>query len=175
MRKTIAILSGVILLLVVNWNIFERERILENGQIVILELAPIDPRSLMQGDYMALRFKIADEIFGRGEPSPEISDGHIIVKLDDRGVGQNPRMATDHPLGTQEVSLRYRVRNGQAKFATNGFFFEEGRAAEYTQARYGEFRVSSSGEMLLTHLLGENRERLGTASRSELKKASSAK
>jgi len=65
MRKTIAVLSGLMLLLVVNWSIFERERILKNGQLVILELAPIDPRSLMQGDYMALRFKIAEEMFGR--------------------------------------------------------------------------------------------------------------
>lgn len=175
MRKTIAVLSGLMLILAVNWSIFERERILKNGQLVILELAPIDPRSLMQGDYMALRFKIADEIFGRGESKPEMTDGQMIVKLDDQRVGQYPRIATGGPLGTQEVSLRYRVRNGQAKFATNGFFFEEGRADEYAKARYGEFRVSSSGEMLLTHLLGENRERLGTSSRSDLKKASSAK
>jgi len=104
-----------------------------------------------------------------------MSDGHIVVTLDDRKVGQYPRKASDGPLGTQEVSLRYRIRNGQAKFATNGFFFEEGRASEYAQARYGEFKVSPSGEMLLTHLLGENRERLGTSSSSKLDKVPSVK
>jgi len=30
-------------------------------QVVYLELAPVDPRSLIQGDYMALRFALARE------------------------------------------------------------------------------------------------------------------
>src|SRR5690606_19512775 len=34
------------------------ERTLRDGQLVLLELAPVDPRSLMQGDYMALRFAV---------------------------------------------------------------------------------------------------------------------
>ncbi|XOT97907.1 GDYXXLXY domain-containing protein, partial [Alcaligenes pakistanensis] len=29
------------------------------GQTVLLELAPVDPRSLMQGDYMSLNFALS--------------------------------------------------------------------------------------------------------------------
>jgi uncharacterized membrane-anchored protein len=47
------------------------------------------------------------------------------------------------------------------KFATNAYFFQEGTAKAYQRARYGEFRVSPSGELLLTHLRGEQLERLG--------------
>src|SRR5690606_24345673 len=45
-----------IVLLVVNTGIYQREQILQQGQTAVLALAPVDPRSLMQGDYMALRF-----------------------------------------------------------------------------------------------------------------------
>jgi len=59
------------------------------------------------------------------------------------------------------VALRYRVRAGRVKFATNAFFFEEGTGARYQRARYGEFRVAPSGELLLTGLRGADLERLG--------------
>jgi uncharacterized membrane-anchored protein len=52
------------------------------------------------------------------------------------------------------VLLRYRVRNGELKFATNAFFFQEGTAKRYEGARYGEFRVAPDGELLLTGLRG---------------------
>jgi len=38
------------------------ERILSDGRVLLLELAPVDPRSLMQGDYMALQFAAVDDI-----------------------------------------------------------------------------------------------------------------
>lgn len=51
--------------------------------------------------------------------------------------------------------------DGRVKFATNAFFFQEGHAKYYAGARYGEFRVAPSGELLLTHLRDEKLERLG--------------
>ena len=57
--------------------------------------------------------------------------------------------------------LRYRIRNDQVKFASNAFFFEEGSAQHYQPARYGEFRVSADGEMLLTNLRGADLAVLG--------------
>ncbi|MBK9990865.1 MAG: GDYXXLXY domain-containing protein [Verrucomicrobia bacterium] len=161
MRKIIAVAAGLLMLLAVNWSILGREALLKNGQVVLLDLAPVDPRSLMQGDYMALRFKVADQLFGRGVTPKETEDGRIIVKLDEHGVGNFVRRDDGKPLGAGEVALRYRIRNSQVKFATNGFFFQEGHASDYQHARYGEFRVAPSGDLLLTHLRGEKLERLG--------------
>src|SRR2546427_1227855 len=62
---------------------------------------------------------------------------------------------TGTPLAPNEVLLRYRVRGGQVKFATNAFFFQEGTAKRYEGARYGEFRVAPDGELLLTGLRGK--------------------
>jgi len=157
MRKAIAIGAGVLLLVLANWAVFEREQQLTEGRVVLLELAPVDPRSLMQGDYMALRFTTADSI-GRDK---DLADGRVIVRLDERGVGSFVRRDRGEPLAEREVALRYRVRDGRVKFATNAFFFQEGRARDYQGARFGEFRVAPSGDLLLTGLRGGNLELLG--------------
>ena len=44
------------------FGIFSKEQIIRNGQHVFLQLRPVDPRSLMQGDYMALGFVVTDDI-----------------------------------------------------------------------------------------------------------------
>jgi uncharacterized membrane-anchored protein len=160
MRKAIAIIAGLAVLAAANYTIYSRERQLAEGAVVLLELAPVDPRSLMQGDYMALRFKAADDAFGRTTVKT-VEDGHIIVKVDERGVGSFVRRDGGEPLAPGEVRLRYRIRNEQVKFATNAFFFQEGHAKHYERARYGEFRVASSGDLMLTNLRGEKLERLG--------------
>jgi uncharacterized membrane-anchored protein len=127
---------------------------------VLLELAPVDPRSLMQGDYMALRFQFANEAWAPvgGEHA---RDGRVVLALDERGVGKFVRVDDGTLLGAQEFVMRYRMRNGQPKFATNAFFFQEGTGERYARARYGEFRVSPSGDSILTGLRGEKLEVLG--------------
>ena len=160
MRKALAIVAGLAILGVANWTIYQRERQLAEGAVVLLELAPVDPRSLMQGDYMALRFKVVDDAFGRGRLE-DLRDGRIVVKPDARGVGVFVRRDGGEPLAAGEQRLRYRVRRGQVKFATNAYFFQEGTAQLYQRARYGEFRATPRGELLLTHLRDEALARLG--------------
>jgi uncharacterized membrane-anchored protein len=160
MRKAIVVLAGLIVLAAVNWTIRLREGLIATGTVVRLQLAPVDPRSLMQGDYMALRFQVADEALRR-RSDIKAEDGRIVVKADDKGVARYVRHDAGEPLGAGEVLLRYRVREGHVKFATNAWFFQEGHAKHYERARYGEFRVAPSGEMLLVAMLGEAQQRLG--------------
>ncbi|MCX7067098.1 MAG: GDYXXLXY domain-containing protein [Methylococcales bacterium] len=151
MRKLIVVLTGVLLLVVVNVTIYQREQLRTQGRVVLLELVPVDPRSLMQGDYMALNFAVVNAAFPNRQ-NTESKDGLLVVTLNERGVASFKRLADTTPLATNEVVLKYRTRNDQVKFATNAFFFEEGQAQQYQVARYGEFRVSADGEMLLTNL-----------------------
>jgi uncharacterized membrane-anchored protein len=151
MRKAVALLAGLALLAFVNFGIYQRERLLTGGRVVLLRLAPIDPRSLMQGDYMRLNFEAARQAFpfdGRDK----LHDGKMVVALDAHDVGTFLRLAGTGPLAPGEVALRYRVRNGEPNFATNAFFFEEGQSGAFAQAQYGEFRVDPDGEMILTGL-----------------------
>ena len=170
MRSAIAFLACAVILGLVNYSIGAKERHLENGKVVYLELAPIDPRSLMQGDYMALRFKIANDArpaldrsgidrWGR-VGALAAADGRIVANLDPASVATFRRLDDGSPLGSNEIALRYRVRAGEIKFATNGYFFEEGTDKRYEGARYGEFRVSPDGELLLTGLRGKDLQAL---------------
>jgi uncharacterized membrane-anchored protein len=163
MRKWIALGVGLLLLAIANYAIYGKERLLAEGRVALLELAPVDPRSLMQGDYMALRFKVADNIFAR--QGDKLEDGHAIVELDARGVGHFSRMDDGAPLGANELRMRYRVRDGKVKFATNAFFFQEGEAKIYESALYGEFRVDANGDSLLTGMRGKDLALLGPGRR----------
>ena len=160
MRKVLAVLAGLAVLGAANWAIYGREKQLAEGAVVLLELAPVDPRSLMQGDYMALRFKVTEDAF-RSLPGETQDDGRVVLAVDERGVARFTRFDDGTPLAPGEIVMRYRVRNNTPKFATNAFFFQEGHAEFYARARYGEFRVSASGEAILTGLRGETLDVLG--------------
>ena len=163
MRKQIALVAGLIVLAVANYTIYDREQLSTDGRVVLLQLAPVDPRSLMQGDYMALRFQAATAAFGFGDVEDSVQDGYLVLALDTHRVGTFRRFDDGSPLAENEVRMRYRIRNRQPQFATNAFFFQEGKAELYTTARYGEFRVGPDGEAILTELRDEEFRLLGKA------------
>jgi uncharacterized membrane-anchored protein len=150
MVRRILVVAALIVLGAVNWSIFAKERIKTNGERVFLALAPVDPRSIMQGDYMALRFEIVNDI--RTEAS-----GSVPLRVDSNGV------ATLNPdPGADGLRIRYRIRNGQVWLGTNAYFFEEGTAEQYEGARFGEFRVDrESGEAVLVGLADKDLKRMG--------------
>ena len=162
MRRLIIAIAGALVLAVANVGIYQKESLVESGRVVLLQLAPVDPRSLMQGDYMALRFKVADDAF-RGVERETLADGQIVLTMDERNVGSFARFDNGGPLASNEVVIRYRVRDGSPKFATNAYFFQEGTAGLYAGARFGEFRVSSSGDAILTRMRNDKLEPLGPA------------
>jgi uncharacterized membrane-anchored protein len=147
MSPRVFIIAGAVLVFgAVNFSIFGKERIKSGGEVVYLELAPVDPRSLMQGDYMALRFQLARAIEANVKPLPmEGTFGTVTIALDNRRVAS---LGTSGPL-----KIRYRMRNGAVWLGTNAFFFEEGTGDRYAHAHFGEFRVDpDSGEAVLVDL-----------------------
>lgn len=173
----VAIVGLLIVLVVVNLGIKKYETHLATAQKMLLQLAPVDPRSLMQGDYMALDYAISEQIMAAIEQQLAATDnqkqidtlynlsqdGLVVIKKDPQGVGHFVRLL-DQPkedpltLAKDELLLAYRLRHGQLKIATNAFFFEEGQAAAFEQAKYGLFRVNDKGEPLLTHLVNSEFE-----------------
>ena len=169
-RGILGVLAGIAILVLINLSIMGKEDVLASGKIAYLQLAPVDPRSLMQGDYMALNFGVTGSVMGavtqeasteEGYSAPKAQDGHIVVKLDSKGIANFERIHAGGELAADEILMQFRVRNGQVKFATNGFFFQEGTADLYSNARFGKFRVSPDGELLLTAMADENLKILG--------------
>jgi uncharacterized membrane-anchored protein len=156
-RVMVMALAGA--LLVVNALIVQKERVLDTGEPVLVELHPVDPRSLMQGDYMTLRYRIADR-FGA-----HARDGRMVVRLDERGVADFVRWDDGQPLQAGERLLRYRERDGGVRLGAEAFFFEEGKGELYARARFGELRVTKRGDAVLVGLRDGERNRLGRALR----------
>ena len=161
MKRTLWIWIGLAWVLgSAGWGVWSNERILTAGRVVVLELAPIDPRSLMQGDYMALNYALNTAL--RQKNARE--DAYAVVRLDDRQVATLVRVQAElntEPLAADEVAIRYRFRQNRVHIATNAFFFQEGHEPEFRIARYGEFRVGRNGEPRLTALLDGELKRLG--------------
>jgi uncharacterized membrane-anchored protein len=139
---------GLALVLIgVNYTIYARERLLAQGEMVLLELAPVDPRSLMQGDYMALNFRVATQLPRGDDERP--SQGQVVIRRAGNGVAEFVRMHAGEALAPDERVLDYRVRDGRVRIVTNAWFFEEGKGGRFSVARYGEFRLAPSGQALL--------------------------
>ncbi|HRP24881.1 GDYXXLXY domain-containing protein [Thauera sp.] len=144
--------------------IHSKEAIIAQGQVVRLELAPVDPRSLMQGDYMALRFAIDNALpapHARGREPPRFA----VVALDEQARASLAGLAQQGVVEPGQVAMRIRRRDGGFSVGPNAFFFQEGTAADFEAARWGEFRVAPDGTALLTHLLDGELHRLGAVRR----------
>ena len=161
MRKWLILLCAVLILAVVNFGIWQNEKLIKNGKIVLLELAPLDPRSLMQGDYMALEFAMADAISAQLTDTDTSINGQVIVELDQQRRAKFVGVDQQQPLADGQLRLQFRLRHGQVKLATNAFFFQEGTGEIYESAKYGLFRVGQDGNLLLTHLVDEQLHPLG--------------
>lgn len=159
--KIISVLGLLVILLAVNWSIYRQEQVLTQGKTVLLKLMPVDPRSLMQGDYMALNFELTNQIRSQliqqntdtvspGKLKPQ--DGYVVVKINQNQEGEFVRIDNGKALAENELRLFFRVRQGKVKFASNGFFFQEGKASEYENAKFGEFKVGEDGNLLLVDL-----------------------
>lgn len=148
------VLFGVlaIILILANYLIISKERILADGQTMLLELAPRDPRSIMQGDYMALRYRMASTIGGQSKGLTE--EGRVVVNVDDNNVARFGRVyKKGETLAGDEALLFYRKRHGVVKIASDAFYFQEQHGEFYRAARYGKVRVSDAGEAVLIGLV----------------------
>lgn len=152
----------VLVLVVVNGAILRKQAVIDSGRTVFLKLAPVDPRSLMQGDYMVLNYAINRNGQDREIREAMPTRGRLILRLDVRGVGAFHRLdeADGVELQEDEVPLKYRKSRRGFRFGIESFFFEEGAAGIYNGAKYAELRVSPNGVPVLVDLRGENLEKL---------------
>ncbi|NLY64998.1 MAG: DUF4401 domain-containing protein [Alcaligenaceae bacterium] len=157
-------LSAALVLAVANWGIWSNETILRTGQRVILPLAPVDPRSLMQGDYMALNFELIGQLSKARQSRDNTGYEYAILESDENGVFSLAGISQNYPdmiLANQKtVVMRYKTDGYRVSLSSHEYFFPEGKADHFAQAKYGEFRVNKKGKALLSGLLDENLNRL---------------
>jgi uncharacterized membrane-anchored protein len=159
-RWMIALTGLALILVLANWDIAQKRSVIASGQLLLLELRPVDPRSLMQGDYMRLGLAEA------AMPSTTVIEdlpyrGTVILTLDDNKVGRFARLDDGSPLKVDELRVQYRRHDewglGRLDYGAQSFFFQEGDAGRYERARYAMVRVAEDGSTVLTDLADEDR------------------
>ena len=156
-RTFIILLNLILILIYVNYGIFSKENTLKDGQLVLLELAPVDPRSLIQGDYMSLRYAMAEDL---NSNISAISKGYCVLALDSNGVGKKIRLQEKTtPIQNGEYLIKYRKRAyKELAIGAESYFFQEGTAEQYEKAKYGGLRIDQKGNSILVGLYDENKK-----------------
>jgi len=158
--KSALLLAALLVLGIAVWAAFGMERIVRHGQSVLIELAPVDPRSLMQGDYMALSFAI-DRKLPRRQPTAALPR-YAYVNLDAQGRASFVATGDQLPAPEGQIALRLRAQGRRgSSIGPNAFFFQEGHGAIYEAAKWGELRVAANGTALLVSLRDANLQVLG--------------
>ena len=157
--KTLLILLNLfIVLVVINHSVIKKEKVLSDGELILLELTPVDPRSLMQGDYMRLNYSISG-----GITNYSISKrGFCVVVLDENRIAKRVRLQEDKtPLNTNEFMIEYNNKQWNTiSIGAEAFFFQEGEAQKYEAAEYGGLKVDPEGNSVLIGLYDANRKKI---------------
>jgi uncharacterized membrane-anchored protein len=162
LARILLLLGGLALVLVIaNRDILAKRQTIAEGRLVLLEIRPADPRSLLQGDYMALRY--AEQLMPQEEVAATLPRaGTAIVALDPDGVARFVRIDDDAALAAGEQRLRFKHARGSGtlQYGAEAFFFQEGDAALYNDAKYGVLRVDADGNSVLVGLADAGRNML---------------
>ena len=156
----ILILFGTlaVFLYFVNTGIMSAENNIKNATVAYFELAPVDPRSLIQGDYMTLRYAIEND--ARDVVTGNRDRGQFVLSIDDNQVAHFERRYVEgETLADNEIAVNFYARSSwSVRVGVDSFFFQEGQAEAYNVAEYAEVRILDDGGVMLIHLADENRE-----------------
>ncbi len=148
---------------------------LAHSDSIYVKLKPVDPRSILQGDYMALNYELyftglppVLEINADRLPSDAVkayfynkSSVLSYVQLDaQRKVIQtrfDPQLLNDYPDASAKLVLRNPNNTFEGLYpAARSFLFAEGLEPCYRNAQFAELKVRENGQPLLVNLVGEN-------------------
>ncbi|MCF5840452.1 GDYXXLXY domain-containing protein [Aeromonas veronii] len=161
-RQLALLLSGLAILAGINATVWRYEYAMSSGEVVLLRLAPVDPRSLMQGDYMRLNYEIARELTSRdARATQDKGSDTLVIRLDAHQVATLVADGKPDRLASDERLLQVHQSERQWQIGPDAYFFEEGSGEQYEAARYGEFRLQADGKTLLVGLRDEAYQPIG--------------
>lgn len=154
-------LCALLSLGLVNGLIWQKEGLIAQGRPVFVKLAPVDPRSLIQGDYMRLNYALPSrpavaDIAGPWQARPRVEG-----RLDERGVLADIRLLGPNEAPTPGLQLlELSPVNGHWTLVSDAWYFQEGQEPLFRAAAYGEFRALPDGRALLVGLADKDLRRL---------------
>ena len=134
-----------------------REASLRTGTEVVLQTVPVDPRSLLQGDYAILDYEIAS-LRGASRDWPVGQQVYVVLE-ERRDVWRDVHYRTNRPPSTR-VFIRGRVdRPGHVDFGIGTYFLPEGTGRIIENARDVKVvaKISTEGDAVIKDVLVDGR------------------
>ncbi len=135
MRNWLMLGFGVLIVGLLNFGVVQKEQVIADGTSVYLELRPVDPRSLLQGDFMRLGFEVENDLSSSIE-GKKIRSGFAIVKQDANGVAQFVRLDDGSKLADDEFAVHFTKTSSRPTLVPNSFLFQEGEGSDFESAKY---------------------------------------
>ncbi len=133
---------AILIIVAFIFSISSKEKIISDGEIIYLALAPVDPRSIMQGDYMRLRYEIETE-------RAKTKTGYLILELDDKNIASFVKFNDNTTITQKQIMFKYIAKGSRVNIAPSSFLFQQGLREVYQRAKYGIFRVSDKQHLLV--------------------------
>jgi uncharacterized membrane-anchored protein len=158
-RTTVWLLAAVTLLQLgfLSAQTARSEWHLAHGQTIKLELAPVDPRSMLQGDYVILSYEVSRPEWDEAQWNRLESKGKaaLVLAPDGAGVYRLERLYEEgSSLQEGEVLIRGKWDGYRGfDFGIEHYFIPEGTGIDLVnQVRYAEVKLSSKGDAILVRL-----------------------
>ncbi|AXY59439.1 GDYXXLXY domain-containing protein [Acinetobacter sp. WCHAc010052] len=176
MKKNIPLVIAILSVVFFLGLILKNEQHLKHSDSIYIQLAPVDPRSLIQGDYMVLNYDLSfyDVAVQKGDPHIPMNATAIknkssvvaYVALDAQRrvvkTSLDPRLLEMYPSASHRIVLKNPDNRLDRLYpASNSFLFAEGLAECYQAAQYAEFKVDERGNAILASLRGGDLKSLG--------------
>ena len=152
--RILFLLAALLVFGMVNLGVYRHETLLKEGKTVYLKLAPVDPRSLMQGDYMRLRYELETQI--PRESIPKQRSGKIIIDCTEQCTFVD--FYGNQSLASNQYVMNARFLSYSVHIKPDTFLFQEGLAELYANAKFGVFVFDDNQRYLLAHLADEHKK-----------------
>ncbi len=153
MKKLFVVLNLILLIVVFGYSVIKEENNLKKNTFYI-KTSPVDPRSLIQGDYMVLNYNITDS--ARIE-AVNIRKGYIRIKINDLKIAEFIRVDKEYmPPSNNEISIQFQKNSSNIDIGVNSYLFQEGTGNKFQKAQYAEVIELKNGKLRLKSLLDKD-------------------
>ncbi len=124
------------------------------GTEVLLEIKPIDPRDLLRGDYVTLKYAVS-QVYMRDKIGKDVI---VVLKTDENNVAQIDYIEDFSSNVKGKLYLRGKVRKNGIKYGIESYFVKEktGREIERkinsSSKSYARVKIASNGKAKVTGL-----------------------
>lgn len=133
------------------------QRALQTAQTVYFKIEPVDPRALLSGDYMQLRYDFERPYLAEQGQALVLQVGENNVLYLPSAAAEDEAQASAAQADTPQRPQTVRIKTLRSHYRVpHQFYFQEGTGKKYENAVYAKAAVLPNGSILLLGLTDKN-------------------